>query len=227
MPSSGTRIRLLLASRTAAASALAVGAAGARRRATTPTADLNGIDGRAGRRSARPGQRRADRRGSCARPRPTTRRCSSSSSTGPVRVDADVDALVDAGRERHGARSPCGSGRRVPTRAVRARCSRSHASDRRGRAGRGHRAGASGRLRRHRGPVAREVETQVRDAQAANDRSTENVDAVVDGRLSAKDAERLDVVNAIQPTLGDFIVSLDGQTVHGRRRGASCSTPPT
>ena len=62
-------------------------------------------------------------------------------------------------------------------------------------------------------PTRREVETQVRDAQAANDRSTENVAAVVDGRLSAKDAERLDVVNAVQPTVGDFIVSLDGQTV--------------
>jgi membrane-bound serine protease (ClpP class) len=61
-------------------------------------------------------------------------------------------------------------------------------------------------------PARADVEDQVRGAQAANDRSTESV-AVVDRRLSANAAEELDVVNAVQPTVGDFIVSLDGQTV--------------
>jgi membrane-bound serine protease (ClpP class) len=62
-------------------------------------------------------------------------------------------------------------------------------------------------------PPRVEVEVQVRGAQAANGRSTDSADAVVDRRLSANVAEELDVVNAIQPTVGDFIVSLDGQTV--------------
>ena len=62
-------------------------------------------------------------------------------------------------------------------------------------------------------PPRAEVVREVRAAQAANDRSTDSVDAVVDRRLSSGTASRLDVVNSVQPTVGDFIVSLDGQTV--------------
>ena len=62
-------------------------------------------------------------------------------------------------------------------------------------------------------PPRAEVVRDVRAAQAANGRSTKSVDAVVDRRLSSGTAARLDVVNSVQPTVGDFIVALDGQTV--------------
>jgi membrane-bound serine protease (ClpP class) len=62
-------------------------------------------------------------------------------------------------------------------------------------------------------PPRDEVLAQVTALQTEHSRDAANSEAVVDHRLSAGDAERLGVVNAVQPTVGDFIVSLDGQTV--------------
>jgi membrane-bound serine protease (ClpP class) len=62
-------------------------------------------------------------------------------------------------------------------------------------------------------PPRETVEREVRSAQRANGRSTDNVTAVVNRRLSSGTAERLGVVNSVEPTLRNFIVSLDGQTI--------------
>jgi membrane-bound serine protease (ClpP class) len=62
-------------------------------------------------------------------------------------------------------------------------------------------------------PARDEVLRAVRTSQMANDRDPEHAPAVVDRRLSAEDAERLGVINAVEPTVGDFIVSLDEQTL--------------
>jgi membrane-bound serine protease (ClpP class) len=57
------------------------------------------------------------------------------------------------------------------------------------------------------------VAEDLRAAQRRNGRDPGSVDDVVTRRLSAETAERLRVVDAIQSTVGDFIVSLDGQRV--------------
>jgi membrane-bound serine protease (ClpP class) len=62
-------------------------------------------------------------------------------------------------------------------------------------------------------PPRDDVLARVAGAQEANGRAVDSSEAVVDRRLSAGDAEELDVVNSIQPTVGDFIVSLDGVPV--------------
>ena len=69
-------------------------------------------------------------------------------------------------------------------------------------------------------PPRDEVLAQVADAQETNGRAVDTAEDVVDGRLSASEAEELDVVNSVEPTVGDFIVSLDGVpvTVQGEQR---------
>jgi membrane-bound serine protease (ClpP class) len=73
-------------------------------------------------------------------------------------------------------------------------------------------------------PNREEVTEQVRDAQAANGRSTDSVDDVVNRRLSAGAADRLGVVDSIQATVGDFIVSLDEQTITVDGRAVTLDT---
>jgi membrane-bound serine protease (ClpP class) len=62
-------------------------------------------------------------------------------------------------------------------------------------------------------PARDEALRRVRASQRVNGRNPDNAEAVVDGRLSSGRAEALDVVNSVEPTVGDFIVSLDGRTV--------------
>jgi membrane-bound serine protease (ClpP class) len=62
-------------------------------------------------------------------------------------------------------------------------------------------------------PGRAEVLALVAELQAANGRAAERAGAVVDGRLSAAAAQADGVVDTVQPTVGDFIVSLDGREV--------------
>lgn len=62
-------------------------------------------------------------------------------------------------------------------------------------------------------PTRDETLARVREAQLRNGREAARADEVVDARLSAGDADRLGIVDDVQPTVGDFIVSLDGTTV--------------
>ena len=62
-------------------------------------------------------------------------------------------------------------------------------------------------------PTRDETLERVRDAQRRNGREVGRADEVVDARLSAGDAERLGIVDGVEPTVGDFIVSLDGTRV--------------
>lgn len=58
-----------------------------------------------------------------------------------------------------------------------------------------------------------EVAERLRALQEANGRETGAVDDVVNGRVSARDAARLGITDGADPTVGEFIVSLDGATV--------------
>jgi membrane-bound serine protease (ClpP class) len=73
-------------------------------------------------------------------------------------------------------------------------------------------------------PPREEVAERVRAAQDDNGRSTNSVDDVMRRRLSAGAAERLGVTNSIEPTVGDFIVSLDEQTVAVNEREVTLDT---
>ena len=67
-------------------------------------------------------------------------------------------------------------------------------------------------------PNRAETLEQVRGLQLVNGRNVDASDEVVDRRLSSRDAEELEVVDLVQPTLGQFIAALEQQdkTVNGR-----------
>ena len=73
-------------------------------------------------------------------------------------------------------------------------------------------------------PTRGETLARVRDAQRRNGREAARADEVVDARLSAGDAGRLGIVDDVQPTVGDFIVSLDGTTVSVGGRSVELDT---
>ena len=62
-------------------------------------------------------------------------------------------------------------------------------------------------------PTRDELIAQLSAVQRAHGRNVESVPTVVDERLSAKRAQSLGVIDMVEPTVGDFIVKLDGKTV--------------
>ena len=68
-------------------------------------------------------------------------------------------------------------------------------------------------------PTRDELIAQLTAVQEEHGRDVASVPAVVDERLSAARAQELGVIDDVQPTVGDFIVSLDETTVtvHGKQ----------
>jgi membrane-bound serine protease (ClpP class) len=73
-------------------------------------------------------------------------------------------------------------------------------------------------------PPRAEVLRRVRTAQRDHGRDPNSAEAVTDGRVSANRADAINAVNAVAPTVGDFIVSLDGRTLNVDGRDVKLDT---
>ena len=179
---------------------------------------------RAGRRTARPAERRARREcRASAEKNDSTMLVLQLAGTGAV--DANVDKLVRTRSRTRRSRSRCGSDRRVPTRRARARCSRRARRSSSVAPGAGIGPADPLRFDEPGNPPRAEV---VRDLRAARPRTTGRTRARRrGGRPPAVGGARptaSSIVNSMQPTVGDFIVSLDGKTVTRRGQAGEART---